>query len=113
MRRICIAAILAATLPVSVFAQSLRPSYAPDGVSQAARSIAAKRIARAQRAEAKTARPREPVENAAAAQSYAAPAAGAAAQNHSLQDFFATLFAGPSMLANAFRPAQSQYTAMP
>ena len=115
MRRICIAAIVAATLPGLAFAQSLRPSYAPDGASQVAHSAATKRVAHAQRVRAKTAPAREAIQiqNAAAAPSYAAPALDSTAPNRGLHDFFATIFAGPIMLANAFRPAQSQYTAMP
>jgi len=114
MRRICIAALLITMLPGLGFAQSLRPSYAPDGASQAARS-ATKRVAHAQRVGAKTAPARETIQiqNTAPAQSYAAAAGGPTAPNRGLQDFFATIFAGPIMLANAFRPAQSQYTAMP
>jgi lipoprotein-anchoring transpeptidase ErfK/SrfK len=113
MRRICIAAIVAGTLSSPGFAQSLRPSYAPDGTSQSAHSITTKRIPRAQKAAAKTAPAHEAAESGpAAAQSYAEPAPEAPAPNRGLHDFFATIFAGPLMLANAFHPAQSQYPAM-
>ena len=39
MRRFCIAAILAGTFSTLAFAQSLRPTYAPDGASQSAQSV--------------------------------------------------------------------------
>ena len=44
MRRFCIAAILAGTFSTLAFAQSLRPTYAPDGASQSAQSVPPKRV---------------------------------------------------------------------
>jgi lipoprotein-anchoring transpeptidase ErfK/SrfK len=46
---------------------------------------------------------------AAAAQTYAAPGA----PNRGLQDFFATIFAGPILLSRAFRPGESATYAPP
>ena len=115
MRHICIAAILASTLSGSAVAQSLRPSYSPDGTSQSARPVppkqsavhAPKPVARqfsaAPRSEPAAARPQ--------AQRYGAVAPQAAPTSPSpgINDFFATIFAGPIMLSRAFRPAGSPY----
>jgi lipoprotein-anchoring transpeptidase ErfK/SrfK len=118
MRGICIAAIVAGTVSSPAFAQSLRPSYAPDGSSQTAHRVAAARVVHAHNtgtkpaantAQARAMAQREP---ASASQSYAAPVTDATAPNRGLHDFFATIFAGPIMLANAFRPGQSQYSAI-
>ena len=121
MRRTCIAAILTAILSNSALAQSLRPSYAPDGASQSSRAVAMQRLAHAQKltplrapkpapntVPARTAASPQD-EPAAAAQTYAAPGA----PNHGLQDFFATIFAGPILLSRAFRSGESSYYAPP
>ena len=118
MRRICIAAILAGTLSGPALAQSLRSSYAPDGTSAAARHIATKRIAHVPKAAPMALQPPRsaavpPNDNAAAAQSYIAPTAASPGANGGLQDFFATIFAGPILLSRAFRPTESSYGASP
>jgi lipoprotein-anchoring transpeptidase ErfK/SrfK len=121
MWRICIAAILAGTFSGSALAQSLRPTYAPDGASQSAQSVPPKRVAHAQKVTS-TIAPRSTPSRAAAvpqsdravtAQTYAAPAAVTPPSNRGLDEFFATIFAGPIMLAHAFRPGESTYYAAP
>jgi lipoprotein-anchoring transpeptidase ErfK/SrfK len=119
MRRLCIAVILAATLCGPALAQSLRPSYAPDGASQSAHALAVQRVARAQKRTLPRAPKLAPMasraavppqsEPAAAAPTYAAPGA----PNRGLQDFFATIFAGPILLSHAFRPGESRYYTPP
>jgi len=122
MQRICIAAILLGALSGSALAQSLRPSYAPDGTSQAAPQVPAKHIAHVQKvaptmalqpaASHPAGTPQS--ERAAQAQSYSAPAvAPPPPANHGLQDFFATIFAGPILLSRAFRPGESSYYTSP
>jgi lipoprotein-anchoring transpeptidase ErfK/SrfK len=121
MRRICIAAILTATLSNAVLAQSLRPSYGPDGASQSSRALATQRVAHAQkltRLRAQKLAPNTmPARAAALPQHDAATAAQtyatSAAPNRGLQDFFATIFAGPILLSRAFRPGESTYYAPP
>ena len=120
MRRIYIAAILAGTFSGPALAQSLRPSFAPDGASQFTQS-APQRVVHTQKAAPTIAR--KPARLASAAmpqsnstvmtQTYAAPAAAPAPPNRGLNDFFATIFAGPIMLAHAFRPVESTYYAAP
>lgn len=118
MRVICVAAIVAGTISGPAFAQSLRPSYAPDGTSQSAHRLAATHVAPAHKIRTKsatnTAPTREVVqrETASASQSYTPPATDVTPPNRGLHDFFATIFAGPIMLAQAFRPPQSQYSTM-
>jgi lipoprotein-anchoring transpeptidase ErfK/SrfK len=118
MRRICIAAILTATLSDSAPAQSLRPSFAPDGASQSSHGVTAQRVTHAQKTMPPRAKPATMPsataalpqnESAPAAQTYAAPGA----PNRGLQDFFATIFAGPILLSRAFRPGESNYYAPP
>jgi hypothetical protein len=126
MRRICIAAIIAAILAVilagtlsgSALAQSLRPSYAPDGASQSAYSESIKRVAHARNVAPKPAPKSMPArsttapqnEAAAAAQPYGvSPPGTTVPPNRGLHEFFATIFAGPIMLAHAFRPNESTY----
>jgi lipoprotein-anchoring transpeptidase ErfK/SrfK len=116
MRHICIAAILTSTLSSSAFAQSLRPSYSPDGASQSARPVSLKTVPPKQSA---VHAPKAAVRQfSGAPQSEPAPALQAqpfapqpapTSPNPGIQDFFATIFAGPIMLAHAFRPAESQY----
>jgi len=121
MRRICIAAILTGTFSGSAMAQSLRPSYTPDGASQSAHSVPLRRAAHAQKVTStiapKTASLRAAAvpqsDSAATAQTYAVPVAVPPPSNRGLNDFFATIFAGPIMLAHAFRPAESTYYAAP
>jgi len=118
MRRICIAAILAGTLSGPALAQSLRPSYAPDGASAAAGHVATKRIAHVPKAAPMALQPPRsaavpPNDNPAAAQSYIAPTAASPGANGGLHDFFATIFAGPILLSRAFRPTESSYGASP
>jgi lipoprotein-anchoring transpeptidase ErfK/SrfK len=118
MRRICIAAILTVGLSSSAPAQSLRPSYAPDGASQTSQGSAVPRVARAQKLTPPRPKPAPRImpsraaalpqaEPAIAAPTYAAPGA----PNGGLQDFFATIFAGPTLLSRAFRPGESTYYA--
>jgi lipoprotein-anchoring transpeptidase ErfK/SrfK len=115
MRRICIAAILVGTFSASASAQSLRPSYAPDGRSQSAQSV--NRVVHTQKVTLTTAPKSTPSraapvplsEGALAAQTYATPAAVPPPSNRGLRDFFATIFAGPTMLAHALRPGESTY----
>jgi len=119
MRRIFIVVFLAGTFSSSAMAQSLRPAYAPDGVSQSAQSVPAKRVTHTQKVTttiaAKTARLRAaaaPQSNGAeTAQIYAAPAAVPPPPNRGFQDFFATIFAGPIMLSRAFHPGDPRYYA--
>ncbi len=123
MRRVCIAASIAVNLVGtflgSAIAQSLRPSYAPDG--QSVQSAPPKRAVHAAKIAPTVARkpvPRPAVvpqtDNAAVAQTHAPPLAAPAAPNRGLNDFFATIFAGPIMLAHAFHPNQSaSYAAAP
>jgi hypothetical protein len=121
MRRICIAAILAGTFSGPAPAQSLRPSYAPDGVSQYAQSVPLKRVVHAQKVTSTIAPKTAPSHSAAVSQSdsaataptYAAPSTVPPPSNRGLNDFFATIFAGPIMLAHAFRPGESTYYAVP
>jgi lipoprotein-anchoring transpeptidase ErfK/SrfK len=121
MRRICIAAILAGTFSGSALAQSLRPSYAPDGASKSAQSVPLKRAGHAQKVASTIAPKTAPSRSAAApqsdsaatAQTYAAPSDVPPPANRGLNDFFATIFAGPIMLAHAFRPGESTYYAAP
>lgn len=126
MRRICIAAIIAAiiagllagTFSDSALAQSLRPSFAPDGASQSIQSVPPKRVVQTRKMAPPIARrpSRSPLpqsDGASTAQAYTAPAVAAAPPNRGLNDFFATIFAGPIMLAHAFRPAESTYYAPP
>ena len=118
MRRICIAAILTAALSLPALAQSLRPSYAPDGASQSLPG-SMPRVAHAQKLtpprpklapNAMPSRVAVPqTEPATAAPTYAAPSA----PNRGLQDFFATIFAGPILLSRAFRPGESTYYPAP
>jgi lipoprotein-anchoring transpeptidase ErfK/SrfK len=119
MRYICIAAILASTLSSSAVAQSLRPSYSPDGTSQSARPVPPKQSAVHARPVARqiSAAPRGEPAASAQTQGYgvqgygalAPQAAAPASSSPSIHDFFATIFAGPIMLSRAFRPAESQY----
>ena len=69
MRRICIAAILAGTFSGSALAQSLRPTYAPDGASQSAQSVSPKRVAHAQKVTSTIAPKTAPLRAAAVPQS--------------------------------------------
>jgi lipoprotein-anchoring transpeptidase ErfK/SrfK len=131
MRRMCIAAILiaanliaanlAGTFSGSARGQSLRPSYAPDGASRSAPSVPSKRVVHAQK-HTLTIAPRTALsrsaavsqsDGAAAAQTYAAPVAVPPPSNRGLNDFFATIFAGPIMLAHPFRPGESTYYTVP
>jgi lipoprotein-anchoring transpeptidase ErfK/SrfK len=112
MRRLCIAVILTASLSSAALAQSLRPSYAPDGESRSAHGSAAGRVAHAQKiARAKPAPSTIPLRAAALPQDPTAPAAQTyatqAPPNRGLQDLFATIFAGPILLSRAFRPGES------
>jgi len=138
MRRIGIAvAILATTLYSSALAQSLRPSYSPDGTSEsreastpptqrsivhgsnpAPRQLAAKpRNAAAQlpRTQAKT-QPKTQTQVQSQAQVQALPQIALQPQpatpNRGVHDFFAAIFAGPIMFA-ALRPAEPQYGMSP
>jgi lipoprotein-anchoring transpeptidase ErfK/SrfK len=116
MWRVCIAAILAGTLSGSALAQSLRPSYAPDGVSQSTQSVPTKRVAHARKVAPKPAPSHSVVlhsDSAAPAQSYAGPAAVPEPSSRGLHDFFATIFAGPILLSRAFRSGESTYYASP
>ncbi len=125
MRRIGIAAIIAAilagTLSGSALAQSLRPTYAPDGASQSAQSVPIKRVAHvrkvtstiAPKAALSRAAAMRQSDSAATAQSYAAPAPSPSPSNRGLNDFFATIFAGPIILSHAFRPGDSAYYMRP
>jgi lipoprotein-anchoring transpeptidase ErfK/SrfK len=99
-------------------AQSLRPAYAPDGRSQSAQSTVAERVIRPQKVTSialKTARSRAALalqsDSAIPTETCAASPAVPSSSNRSLNDFFATIFAGPMMLAHAFRPGQSTYYA--
>ena len=76
MRHICIAALVAGALSNPALAQSLRPSYGPDGASQSAHTTTVKRLARASKATTQPVAPREALqrEAPAATQSSAAPA---------------------------------------
>ena len=115
MRVIYVAAIVAVTISGPAFTQSLRPSYSPDG--QSAHRVAIAPLSHVlkigTRSAANTALTHEVAqhEHAPASLSYAAPAADVTAPNRDLHDYFATIFAGPIMLAQAFRPPQSQYAA--
>jgi lipoprotein-anchoring transpeptidase ErfK/SrfK len=119
MRRLCIAAILAGTFSCSALPQTLRPAYAPDGASQSAQSVPLKRAVHARKVSIalKPAPSRSAAvpqsDTTAAAQSYAASAVAPAPPNRGLHDFFATIFAGPILLARAFRPGESTYDASP
>jgi lipoprotein-anchoring transpeptidase ErfK/SrfK len=127
MRRICIAAIvpaiiaaiLAGTFSSAVLAQSLRPSLAPDGANQSTESVPPKRVVQTHKIAPPNARKpsRSPLmpqsDGAATAQTYTAPAVAPPPPNRGLNDFFATIFAGPIMLAHAFRPTESTYYAAP
>jgi lipoprotein-anchoring transpeptidase ErfK/SrfK len=119
MRRLCIAAILAGTFSGSALAQVLRPAYAPDGASQFTPSAPTARVVHARKVAPTIARKPAPSrfaavpQNAATAQTYAAPAAAPAPPNRGLHDFFATIFGGPILLARAFRPGESTYYASP
>jgi lipoprotein-anchoring transpeptidase ErfK/SrfK len=119
MRHICIAAILASTLSGSAVAQSLRPSYSPDGTSQSARRVppeqsavhAPKPVARQFSAAPRSEPAASPQTQRYGVQGYGAVAtqAAPASPRPGIHDFFATIFAGPIMLAHAFRPADSPY----
>ena len=123
MRRICIAAIIAAALADTcsglALAQSLRPSFAPDGASQSIQSVPPKRVVQTRKMAPPIARRPSrsllvPQSDAAStAQAYTAPAVAPTPPNRGLSNFFATIFAGPIMLAHAFRPAESAYYASP
>jgi lipoprotein-anchoring transpeptidase ErfK/SrfK len=121
MRRIGIAAIaiLASTLCSSVSAQSLRPSYSPDGTSAASREARTKQSV-------VHARKPAPRQLAVAPRSAAARLQTQAqiqtqtniglpppAPNRGINDFFAAIFAGPSMFAHAWRPAEPQFGGVP
>jgi lipoprotein-anchoring transpeptidase ErfK/SrfK len=118
MRRIGIAAIaiLASMLCSSVFAQSLRPSYSPDGTS------AASREARIKQAVVHAPKP-SPRQHSVTSRSVAArpqiqaqpdyASQAPPAPNRGFNDFFAAIFAGPSMFARAWRPAEPQYGGVP
>ncbi len=119
MRRVCIAASiavnLAGTFSGSALTQSLRPSYAPDG--QSGQSAAPKRAAHAAKIVPTVARkPAQrlavvpQIDSTAAAQTYAPPLAAPTPLNRGLNDFFATIFAGPIMLARAFHPTNRPTT---
>jgi len=123
MLHICIAAILASTLSGSAAAQSLRPSYSPDGTSQSTRPVppkqsavqsavhAPKPIARQFSAAPRSEPAAAPQVQGYGAQRYVAvsPQAAPTSPSPGIHDFFATIFAGPRMLSRAFRPAESQY----
>jgi lipoprotein-anchoring transpeptidase ErfK/SrfK len=119
MRHTCIAAILASTLSGSAAAQSLRPSYSPDGTSQSTRPVPPKQSAvHAPKPGARqfSAAPRSEPAAAPQAQGYGAqrygalaPQAASAPSSPRIHDFFTTIFAGPIMLSRAFRPADSPY----
>jgi lipoprotein-anchoring transpeptidase ErfK/SrfK len=114
MRRICIPAtliapILAGAISGSALAQSLRPSFTPDGMSQAAPQVASKRIVHAHKVAPTIALQPAPSRSAAVPQSYAAPMAAPPPANPGLHDFFATIFAGPILLSRAFRPSEPSY----
>jgi lipoprotein-anchoring transpeptidase ErfK/SrfK len=115
MRHICIAAILASALSGSAFAQSLRPSYSPDGTSQSDRPVPLKKsVVHAPKPGARQffgASRSEPVP-ASQAQSLA-PQPVLQSPNPGIHDFFAAIFAGPIMLSHAFRPPESQYSGAP
>jgi lipoprotein-anchoring transpeptidase ErfK/SrfK len=121
MRRIFIAVILASTFACSTVAQSLRPAYAPDSASQSAQSARPNRVVHSQKVTTtiapKTVRLRAAAvpqsNNAATAQTYAAPVAVPPPPNRGLNDFFATIFAGPIMLSRAFHPGEPTYYAAP
>jgi hypothetical protein len=90
-----VSAILAGTLPGAALAQSLRPTYAPDGASQSAQSVPIKRVVHIQKVTS-TIAPKVAPSRAAAvrqndgavtAQSYAAPAASPPPPNRGLNDF--------------------------
>jgi lipoprotein-anchoring transpeptidase ErfK/SrfK len=116
-----IAAILAGTLSGSALAQSLRPTYAPDGASQSAQSVPIKRVAHVRKVTSTIAPKAAPSraaamrqsDSAVTAQSYAAPAASPPPSNRGLNDFFATIFAGPIVLTHAFRPGDGAYYMRP
>jgi lipoprotein-anchoring transpeptidase ErfK/SrfK len=120
MRCMCVAAILTCALSGAALAQSLRQSYGPDGASQSAHSGPIKRV-HAQEITAKPAPKTMPAgsmaapqtEAVVATQTYGAQPVAPPAPNRGLHDFFATIFAGPIMLANAFRPNESRYYAPP
>jgi lipoprotein-anchoring transpeptidase ErfK/SrfK len=121
MRRIGIAVILTGMLSGPALAQSLRPAFAPDGASQSAQSVPIKRVVHVRKLTSTIAPKAVPSraaavrqsEGAAAAQSYAAPAASPSPSNRGLNDFFAAIFAGPIMLAHGFRPNEPTYYAAP
>jgi len=110
-----IAAILASALSGSAFAQSLRPSYSPDGTSQSDRPVSLKKsVVHAPKPVARQfsgASRSEPVP-ASQAQSLA-PQPVPQSPNPGIHDFFAAIFAGPIMLSHAFRPPESQYSGAP
>ena len=114
-----IAAILAGTISGSALAQSLRPAYAPDGVSQSAQSLPIKRVVHVQRVTSALAPKTAPSRAAAVPRSdgtvtaptYATPAPQPPIRG--LNAFFATIFVGPIMLSHAFRPNESTYYAAP
>src|SRR5262249_5237018 len=101
----------------SALAESLRPSYGPDGTSQAAPHGPTKHNAHVHniaRTVAPTIALQPASSRAAPAQSYVAPTVAPAPPSRGLQDFFATIFAGPNLLSHAFRPGQSSsYYAAP
>jgi len=110
MRHICIAAILASALSGSAFAQALRPSYSPDGASQSARPVPLKKSGvHAPKPVARQFSGAPQTDAAPASQAYSTPQPSPTTPNPGIHDFFATIFAGPIMLAHAFRPADSPY----
>jgi lipoprotein-anchoring transpeptidase ErfK/SrfK len=109
MRRICIAAMIAVALATAIsstaVAQSLRPSYSADGISQTRRAVLVKRgMAHAGKPALLAPMPKN---EAAPAQETASQSA-AARPIPGMNDFFATIFAAPIMLARAFRPLEPQ-----
>ena len=115
MRHICIAAILASALSGSAFAQSLRPSYSPDGTSQSDRPAPLKKsVVHAPKPGARQFFGASRSEPAAAPQAQSlAPQPVPRSPNPGIQDFFAAIFAGPIMLSHVFRPPESQYSGAP
>jgi lipoprotein-anchoring transpeptidase ErfK/SrfK len=111
MRHICIAAILASTLSGSAVAQSLRASYSPDGTSQSAHPVPPRQSAiHAPKPAARQFSAARRSEPAPAPQAQSLPPQPVPrSPNPGIHDFFAAIFAGPIMLAHAFRPADSPY----
>jgi lipoprotein-anchoring transpeptidase ErfK/SrfK len=127
------AAILAAMLTSSAFAQSLRPSYSPDGTSVARDAPipqplvrSANPLPRQTAAQSRSAAARLPhsqtktqaqTQSQVQAQFQAQPQIALPPQpataNRGVQDFFTAIFAGPRLFANAFRPPGPQYGISP